>query len=127
MPLIQEILSQLDAARAFLNNQQLYHDALDAERIRASNQTVFLIGEGSSLSALHGAAWLLHKGYRQMLNVYRIPASDLRFTDITDAIVLVCSNSGNTAEIKQNIEEGYFDGAKLVIGLTNYKNSALGQ
>jgi len=70
---------------------------------------------------------LLHKGYRQRLNVYRIPASDLRFTDITDAIVLVCSNSGNTAEIKQNIEEGYFDVAKLVIGLTNHKDSALGQ
>jgi fructoselysine-6-P-deglycase FrlB-like protein len=61
------------------------------------------------------------------LNVFRIPASDLRFTDITDAVVLVCSNSGNTAEIKQNIEEGYFDAAKLVIGLTNYEDSALGR
>lgn len=127
IPLIQEILSQLDAARSFLNSQQLYHEALDAERILASNHAVFLTGEGSSLSALQGAAWLLHKGYRQMLNFYRIPASDLRFTDITDAIVLVCSNSGNTAEIKQSIEEGYFDAAKLIIGLTNHKDSALGK
>jgi fructoselysine-6-P-deglycase FrlB-like protein len=127
IPLIQEILSQLDAARSFLNSQQLYHKALDAERILASNHSVFLTGEGSSLSALQGAAWLLHKGYRQMLNFYRVPASDLRFTDITDAIVLVCSNSGNTAEIKQSIEEGYFDAAKLVIGLTNHKDSALGK
>ena len=127
IPLIQEILSQLDAARSFLNSQQLSHEALDAERILASNHSVFLTGEGSSLSALQGAAWLLHKGYRQMLNFYRVPASDLRFTDITDAIILVCSNSGNTAEIKQSIEEGYFDAAKLVIGLTNHKDSALGK
>ena len=127
IPLLQEILSQLDAARSFLNSQQLYHETLDAERIQASNHSVFLTGEGSSLSALQGAAWLLHKGYRQMLNFYRVPASDLRFTDITDAIVLVCSNSGNTAEIKQSIKEGYFDAAKLVIGLTNHKESALGK
>ncbi len=127
VPLIQEILSQLDAARSFLNSQQLYYDALDSNRILTSNHSIFLIGEGSSLSALQSAAWLLHKGYRQILNVYRIPASDLRFTDITDAIALVCSNSGNTAEIKQNIEEGHFDVAKLVIGLTNHKDSALGK
>jgi len=127
VPVIQEIQSQLDAARSFLNSQQLYHTALDTERILASNHSVFLIGEGSSLSALQSAAWLLHKGYRQMLNVYRIPASDLRFTDISDAIVLVCSNSGNTAEIRQDIEEGNFDAAKLVIGLTNHKDSALGK
>lgn len=127
VPLTKEILSQLDAARAFLNNQRVYREALDAERIRASNHTIFLMGEGSSLSALNGAAWLLHKGYRQMLDVYRVPASDLRFTDITDAIVLICSNSGNTAEIKQNIEEGYFDCAKLVIGITNYPDSVLGR
>jgi fructoselysine-6-P-deglycase FrlB-like protein len=127
VPLIQEILSQTDAVRDFLNSQHEYANALDSERIRQSNQTIFLIGEGSSLSSLQSAAWLLHKGYGQLLNVFRVPASDLRFTDITDAIVLVCSNSGNTAEIKQNIEESYFDAAKLVIGLTNHEESALGQ
>jgi len=125
VPLIQEIQSQVEAARAFLHHQQSYRENLDVDRIRESNQTVFLVGEGSSLTALNSAAWLLHKGYRQLLNVYRIPASDLRFTDITDAVVLVCSNSGNTAEIKQDIEEGNFDSAKLVIGLTNHTDSAL--
>lgn len=127
IPLIQEVLSQLDAARDFLNSQQFYYTALDSKRILKSNHMVFLVGEGSSLIALQSAAWMLHKGYKQMLNFYRIPASDLRFTDITNAIVLVCSNSGNTAEIKQNIEGGYFNDARLVVGLTNHKDSVLGQ
>lgn len=128
VPVIQDILSQLDAVRDFLNSQHKYYDALlDDERMQQSNHTVFLVGEGSSLSSLQSAAWLLHKGYGQLLNVFRIPASDLRFTNITDAIAVVCSNSGNTAEIKQGIEEGYFDAAKLVIGLTNHEDSALAQ
>jgi len=127
IPLIQEVLSQLDAARDFLNSRRSYYTAPDSKRILESNHMVFLVGEGSSLIALQSAAWLLHKGYKQMLNFYRIPAFDLRFTDITDAIVLVCSSSGNTAEIKQNIEEGYFDVAKLVVGLTNHEDSTLGQ
>ncbi len=81
---------------------------MDKERILGSNQRIFLVGEGSSLSSLQSAAWLLHKGYGLLLNTFRIPASDLRFTDISDAIVVICSNSGNTAEIKQDIEEGSF-------------------
>ena len=126
--LIQEICSQLDASRDFLNSQTEYSEALDkySKRIKESNQKIFLIGEGSSLSSLNSAAWLLHKGYGTVLNVHRIPASDLRFTNIADAVVVVCSNSGNTAEIKQDIEEGSFDVAKLVIGITNYEDSALG-
>ncbi len=126
VPLIQDIRSQAEAVRDFLNDQRQYAEALDDARLHQSNSTVFLVGEGSSLSSLHSAAWLLHKGYGQRTNVFRVPASDLRFTDITDAIVLVCSNSGNTAEIKQDIEEGYFDTAKLVIGITNHTESALG-
>ena len=125
VPLIQEIQAQLDAARDFLHSQQSYRKNLDAEKIAASNQTVFLVGEGSSLTALASAAWLLHKGYRQFTNVFRIPASDLRFTDISDAVVLICSNSGNTAEIAQDIEAGHFDAAKLVVGITNYGDSIL--
>lgn len=127
IPLIQDIMSQLDAARGFLNSQQEYHDALDEARVQASNHRIFLLGEGSSLSALQSAAWLLHKGYGQVLDIQRIPSSDLRFTDITDGIVIMCSNSGNSAEIKQNIEEGHFDAAKLVIGLTNHEDSAVGK
>ncbi len=128
VPLIQEICAQTQASTDFLNNQQAYAQALASKRedILQSNQTVFLVGEGSSLSALESAAWLLHKGYKHLLQVYRIPASDLRFTDITDAIVVLCSNSGNSAEIKQNIEEGYFDSAKLMVGLTNHEDSAVG-
>ncbi len=125
VPLIQDIQAQIDAARAFLHSQPTYRGSLDADRIKDSNQTVFLVGEGSSLTALSSAAWLLHKGYRQFINVFRIPASDLRFTDMTDAIVLVCSNSGNTAEIAQDIEEGRFDAAKVVIGITNHEDSIL--
>jgi fructoselysine-6-P-deglycase FrlB-like protein len=127
VPLIQEILSQLDAARDFLNHQREYYDALKSDLIQDSNQTIFLVGEGSSLSSLQSAAWLLHKGYQQLLNIHRIPASDLRFTDIREGIVVICSNSGNTAEIKQNIEEGFFDAAKLVIGITNHEDSSLGK
>ena len=127
VPLLQDILAQRDAARDFLNSQRDYYDALDPKRVAASNGRIFLVGEGSSLSALNSAAWLLHKGYRQILNVSRIPSSDLRFTNITDAIVLICSNSGNSAEIKQNIEDGRFDAAKLVIGLTNHADSAVGR
>ncbi len=125
--LIQDILSQQDAARDFLNNQQEYSRALDNNRLQGANHRIFLVGEGSSLSALHSATWLLHKGYGQLLNVFRIPASDLRFTDMTDAVVLICSNSGNTAEITQGMAKGNFKTAKLVIGLTNHKDSALGQ
>ncbi len=99
VPLIQDILSQLDATRDFLNLQQQYAEAIDAAKVTASNARIFLIGEGSSLSALQSAAWLLHKGYRQILNVQRIPSSDLRFTDISNGIVIMCSNSGNSAEI----------------------------
>lgn len=126
IPLIQEIMAQGDATRDFLNSQRDYYGALDPERIKQSNGKVFLVGEGSSLTSLNSAAWLLHKGYKQLLHVYRIPASDLRFTDITNAVVVVCSNSGNTAEIKQDIEEGTFDAAKLVVGITNHENSVLG-
>ncbi|GAK55498.1 glucosamine--fructose-6-phosphate aminotransferase [isomerizing] [Candidatus Vecturithrix granuli] len=124
--LIQEILSQGDATRDFLNSQRDYVKNLDKERILQSNQRIFLVGEGSSLSSLQSAVWLLHKGYGLLLNTFRIPASDLRFTDITDAIVVICSNSGNTAEIKQNIDDGGFDAAKLAIGITNHEHSALG-
>lgn len=127
IPLVQEISSQLEAARDFLNKQRTYYTAVEGKRVLDSNGVVFLVGEGSSLNALQSAVWLLHKGYQQRLNFYRIPASDLRFTDITDAIVLICSNSGNTAEIKQNIEDGYFDKAKLVIGITNHSDSSLGR
>ncbi len=127
VPVIQDILSQLDAVRDFLNNQRKYCELLEDERIQQSNHRIFLVGEGSSLSSLQSAAWLLHKGYGQLLNVFRIPASDLRFTDITDAIVVVCSNSGNTAEIKQGIEDGYFDTAKLTVGITNHEDSVLGK
>ncbi|PID56337.1 hypothetical protein CSB45_11660 [candidate division KSB3 bacterium] len=127
VPLIQEIQSQLDAARSFLHSQQHYLSSFNAKQIQESSQTVFLIGEGSSLTALNSAAWLLHKGYRQFTNVFRIPASDLRFTDISNAIVLICSNSGNSAEIVQDIEEGHFDAAKLVIGITNYADSVLAE
>jgi len=127
VPLIEDILSQLDATRDFLNLQDQYIKAIDATRVKSSNSRIFLVGEGSSLSALQSAAWLLHKGYGQVLNVQRIPSSDLRFTDISDGIVLMCSNSGNSAEIKQNIEEGRFDAAQLVIGLTNDEDSAVGQ
>ena len=125
VPLIQDIQAQVDAARAFVHSQKTYRDNLDADRIKESNQTVFLVGEGSSLTALNSAAWLLHKGYRQFTNVFRIPASDLRFTDITDAIVVICSNSGNTAEIAQDIQAGHFGVAKLVIGMTNHDDSIL--
>ena len=125
VPLIQEIMAQVDAARAFLHSQKSYRDSLDAVKLQDSTQTVFLVGEGSSLTALNSAAWLLHKGYRQFTNVFRIPASDLRFTDITNAIVMVCSNSGNTAEIAQDIQAGHFDAAKLVIGITNHADSVL--
>ncbi len=127
VPIIQDILSQLDAVRDFLNSQNEYDTAFDEEHVKASNRRIFLVGEGSSLSALQSAAWLLHKAYGQILNIQRVPSSDLRFTDITDSIVLMCSNSGNSAEIKQNIEEGRFDTAKLVIGLTNHQDSAVGR
>lgn len=127
VPLLQDIQAQLDAVRHFLNAHQEYADAMPVEKVKTSNQRIFLMGEGSSLSALNSAAWLLHKGYGQLLNVYRIPSSDLRFTDITNAIVMMCSNSGNSAEIKQNIEEGRFDAAKLVIGVTNHADSAVGR
>ena len=125
--LIQDILSQGEAARDFLNSQRDYTKALGKDRILQSNQRIFLVGEGSSLSSLQSAAWLLHKGYGVLLNTFRIPASDLRFTDISESIVVVCSNSGNTAEIKQDIEEGSFDVADLVIGITNHEDSALGK
>ena len=127
VPLLQEIQAQTDAARDFLNAHREYAEAIPVEKVKASNQRIFLLGEGSSLSALNSAAWLLHKGYGQLLNVYRIPSSDLRFSDIRDAIVIMCSNSGNSAEIKQNIEEGRLDEAKLVIGLTNHPDSAVGR
>lgn len=126
VPLIQEIQAQLDAVRDFLNHQRDYAQAIPADRVLASNQRIFLVGEGSSLSALNSAAWLLHKGYRRVLNVFRVPSADLRFTDLTDAIVIMCSNSGNSAEIKQNIADGCFEPAKLVIGLTNHPDSAVG-
>ncbi|GAK52998.1 predicted phosphosugar isomerase [Candidatus Moduliflexus flocculans] len=127
VPLLQEIQAQTDAARDFLNTHREYADAIPAEKVKASNKRIFLLGEGSSLSALNSAAWLLHKGYGQLSNVYRIPSSDLRFSEIRDAIVFMCSNSGNSAEIKQNIEEGRLDAAKLVIGLTNHPDSAVGR
>ena len=97
--LIQEVLSQGDATRDFLNSQREYVKILEKEPILQSNRRISLVGEGSSLSSLQSAVWLLHKGYGLLLNTFRIPASDLRFTDITDAIVIICSNSGNTAEI----------------------------
>ncbi len=127
VPLIQEIIAQTDAARDFLNGQREYANAIPAEAVLQSNRSIFLVGEGSSLSALNSAAWLLHKGYRQILNVFRIPSADLRFTDVTNAIVMMCSNSGNSAEIRQNIEDGCFDAAKLVIGITNHEDSAVGR
>ncbi len=127
IPIVQDILAQLDTARDFLHSHRKYAEKLDEEKIQASNHRIFLVGEGSSLSALQSAAWLLKKGYGQILNVHRVPSSDLRFLDIRDSIVLICSDSGNSAEIRQNIEEGCFDEAKVVIGLTNHEDSAVGR
>ncbi len=126
-PVIREILSQQKAARDFINDRGTCEALFDESQIKRSSQKVFLTGEGSSLVALNSAAWLLHKGYGQLINFYCIPASDLRFTNLSDSIVLVCSNSGDTSEIKQNIDEEVFDDAALVIGFTNHTNSALGK